>query len=1254
MHQLVQSPRHDAARERRRGHGAARRVAGKRRIGLTALVTLAVVAAAPGPARASFPGGPGLIAFTNSSGIAAVNPDGTGVHQIVNDTQAYAPQWSPAGDKLVYLTGLGVIHTVNPDGTGNTTVTSAPGSTEATWSPDGKRIAFDADYLDPSDPNSGCSQLYAVNADGTGRTSLTFDNTSPGHDKSYSFPRWSPDGTQILADVEAQMMGNTSACGTNDGVWSVSPSGSGPISHVLPAPDTDPEWSPDGKQIAFDDQSHVFVKTLATGTTNTITQIDPSMGALWQPAFSPDGARLAYWRWPCCPNPPQGASLHLINLDGTNDVAVGQTRAGLYSTIGWQPQDGVVILSGPSGYVPTSTVKFEFAVPGSGSSEQGDYQCARDGGPYKPCMSPYTIAGLSDGSHELDIAFGPPGSQPGQPGFGQPTIRQFHVDTTPPTVSIDSAPTGTVNVGEATIAFHSTNEPEGENFTCVVDGSAPFACSSPYRLAGLAQGPHTFSVFATDAIGNKSNTASAMWTVSGCPATGCAPPPPCPPGQVSQAQVGLSLIGKGCFIETRPRGGAPIFTAAKAVTMDGIGVDPGPGAQVIFDNQQRKVRFTGPVTLDLGVLKFALPHATEFTPAQTGKALSLPGYDWAKQKLLGVLSFAVDPVFEYSAAQGGSAKFGLTVTLPTAFKAVVGQIGPTGPKQPELTVTFTVNTSNAMGVSYSGKASLKQAALFGWADLKNISLAIDSGTPTVPASIEGGLTLIPGTVFGGKGELTVALKLSPGSSGPLGPVQKFSATIDKLNIPLINGIYLQKLGLELGGKTLTPSGGPAVSATTLAGTAGLSFGPIFKIPGFFEGAIASAEGTLSLTLPPAAYFPRLFEISVLGTGRLLEIPVGDLSMTWNKDGSQTFAIAGNLDLTTKSGFGLRGSIYNSFFELKTNKWNVQAQGSLNLYFLSAEAQLVISQRGMAACAGTTVGERWGFGVYWPNDLRAFSSACDVGNFSVAATPAQAGATRRFVVARATSMRVIELDRAASVPNVTLTGPGGERIPADSPTPISNAAEVIVADAAGHRRFILLFRPAPGVWTVTPDAGSTVATMRLASNLPPDRVHAGVQGHGRTRTLRWSLRSIPGQQVTFAEVGPQVTRTLISTNRARGQFRFVPESRSARTRQIVAFVTENGLQRDRFVVAHFTAPALPPLLRVRQIRLRAHTLSWRREAAATSYSITVVGRGTPLATYTHRDRLRIPRSVGGQPYRVSITPLDTRGARIGPTTSVRLR
>jgi hypothetical protein len=51
-------------------------------------------------------------------------------------------------------------------------------------------------------------------------------------------------------------------------------------------------------------------------------------------------------------------------------------------------------------------------------------------------------------------------------------------------------------------------------FRCSLDGAPATVCTSPTTV-GVTNGPHTFTVFATDPAGNVGNTASFSWTAAG-------------------------------------------------------------------------------------------------------------------------------------------------------------------------------------------------------------------------------------------------------------------------------------------------------------------------------------------------------------------------------------------------------------------------------------------------------------------------------------------------------------------------------------------------------------------------------------------------------------------------------------------------------------------------------------------------------------------------------------------------------------------
>src|SRR3712207_5622413 len=86
--------------------------------------------------------------------------------------------------------------------------------------------------------------------------------------------------------------------------------------------DFDPEWSPDGKRIAFETNrggfSEIFVMN-SDGTQETQVTDNPDFSFDRSPTFSPDGERVAFEsnRATGVDNPEKDVEIFVVNLDGT-------------------------------------------------------------------------------------------------------------------------------------------------------------------------------------------------------------------------------------------------------------------------------------------------------------------------------------------------------------------------------------------------------------------------------------------------------------------------------------------------------------------------------------------------------------------------------------------------------------------------------------------------------------------------------------------------------------------------------------------------------------------------------------------------------------------------------------------------------------------------------------------------------------------------------------------------------------------------
>jgi|GEM_PF-408854 len=179
------------------------------------------------------------------------------------------------------------------------------------------------------------------------------------------------------------------------------------------------------------------------------------------------------------------------------------------------------INSGPTGTITVDTATFEFTSNEAGST----FECQLDTEGWTTCESPKNLTNLSEGEHTFQVRATDEAGNTDQ----TPASRSFTVDlpeppdTTPPETTINSGPTGTIDVTTASFGFVSNEA--GSSFECRHDSGSWAARTSPATLSGLSEGEHTFQVRATDEAGNTDATpASRSFTVK-LPAT---TPPPVP------------------------------------------------------------------------------------------------------------------------------------------------------------------------------------------------------------------------------------------------------------------------------------------------------------------------------------------------------------------------------------------------------------------------------------------------------------------------------------------------------------------------------------------------------------------------------------------------------------------------------------------------------------------------------------------------------------------------------------------------------
>lgn len=267
---------------------------------------------------------------------------------------AYSSRYSPSGIVLLSLQGEEIF---SFDGGTTYYFPEHPA-----WSPDGEHIAFSA-----TRPSIGNYDIFVMRADGT-----ELRNMTEGAFGNARNPRWSPDGGRIAFVSERTNSANisfmlypdrvfqdiTRDADITDFTWSPdgaliafsSPSsredaeeifafnldGSEPPRNLTAengASDTQPDWSPDGRNIVFTSDragyTRIYVSSVAS---RNALPVSPNEWIARNPSWSPDGSQIIFERL-------NGSTtqLYIMNADGSN---VEQFAYDGLSQPMWRP-DGI-------------------------------------------------------------------------------------------------------------------------------------------------------------------------------------------------------------------------------------------------------------------------------------------------------------------------------------------------------------------------------------------------------------------------------------------------------------------------------------------------------------------------------------------------------------------------------------------------------------------------------------------------------------------------------------------------------------------------------------------------------------------------------------------------------------------------------------------------------------------------------------------------------------------------------------------------
>ena len=248
--------------------------------------------------------GPGrlLVSMMEDDGdtiaVYSVNVDGSNLVRLVKPLREpgawsfdLAPELSPDGSKLVYTRGTATETSGEPDQIyvldhsrsarpKQLTDESFSATLWPTWSPDGSKFAF-------ARSEGESSGIWVMNANGQNSHALTEDDLV--EEEAFTpdeYPTWSPDGeriayTSFLPDG-------------NDDIFVMNASGSSPTRLTSgPEYDSDPDWAPNGRLIAFSRDGDIYTMRPDGSNVRQLTRGSARDGA---PAWSRDGRWLAFAR----------------------------------------------------------------------------------------------------------------------------------------------------------------------------------------------------------------------------------------------------------------------------------------------------------------------------------------------------------------------------------------------------------------------------------------------------------------------------------------------------------------------------------------------------------------------------------------------------------------------------------------------------------------------------------------------------------------------------------------------------------------------------------------------------------------------------------------------------------------------------------------------------------------------------------------------------------------------------------------------
>ncbi|MBI5105517.1 MAG: hypothetical protein HZB46_11165, partial [Solirubrobacterales bacterium] len=700
------------------------------------------------------------------------------------------------------------------------------------------------------------------------------------------------------------------------------------------------------------------------------------------------------------------------------------------------------------------------------------------------------------------------------------------------------------------------------------------------------------------------------------------------------------IEAEGCFSESGGR-----FEASGRIMVNGLVLQPEARSSIVLDPDRRRLYVDGPgeaagqVTARLGSITIFenLPLDVRLPSAATTR-VAIP--DLSLSARGSVFGFPLRGRGDLALVRAG-VEVSVQLSLPKIFGGVTG--------------TAILRADMRDGFRPDGLRITAREAVIGPLRVKDVLISYRA----TDRLWEGQATvfLVP-----------IEYGAQAGVAVQDGRLRTVVAGVDGLNVSVGPGVFLQRISFGIGVEPFTIIGGVGFTAgPQVGGVSAVRVDGNFRLS--FPGSpFARLEVASDAFCQVSACVPGAEQSGGDGL-KVFNIPLAGYRFSADTDGQVEFAGQIGYDVKIASAEARLSGWVDG-----TRAFNAEGSGQACVFAIAcAGAEAVVSSEGFAACGYVRIlTERVaiGFGVRWPSSVSVMAPACDIGPYRatrrgfgvLGAFAAQAGPQAVRFPAGA-SYGVVRLTGATGPPLVTVAAAGETVQTPSGPEPgVRQGRFMVFKDFDARETIVVVARPGDGDVTLTPQEGSpAIERVEQADPLPAVSVRARVGGRGRARTVRYRVRTIPGQVVRFAEVGGGVQRLLGRARGGSGTLRFRPGDGRAGRRRIVAQVVQSGLPRASETVATYVAPRRQLPGKVRSIRARRSggrlRITWapaRGGARAALYKTTVsVSDGRRLLFTGRSRRVTVPDLRRTDRCTIKVAGQLASG-RSGPSATLRVK